>query len=194
MTAMSAPKHHNHTTIANQYHALYSDDVMVRIDAYYAEQERQMRECMGNRNNYDLDGVRAVVANWEKHCPNGNAHRVALAVLAERLAELEPQTIAATMRQLIELRDHFDKQGEGELRDQATDLINAYGAKILRDHDAAQEAAQEAELATWLDDQDAADWEREQAAVRRAENGGQPTVEEYAGLPDEDGRRRYDPV
>jgi hypothetical protein len=192
---MTSPKKFHHTTIANQYHALYSADVFTRIDAFYAEQERSMRECMGNRDNYDLDGVRAVVACWEKVCPNGNAHRVALAVLAERLAELEPQTIdiafadesqrqeilriekrnaaATTMRQLLDLRATFDQNGEGELRDQATDLINAYGTKILRDQDAAAEAKLEADLETWLEDQDAAGWEREQAQVRRAENRGQ---------------------
>lgn len=203
-TVMTGPKNFHHTTIDQQYHALYSAEVFTRIDACYAEQERQMRECMGNRDNYDLDGVRAVVANWEKHCPNGNAHRVALAVLAERLAELEPQAIdiafadeadcaeiqriekhnsyATTMRQLLDLRDQFDEAGNVDLRDQTIGLINSYAAKILGDQD----------VEIFLEDQDAAEWDRGQAAVRRAENGGQPVDDNYADLPDEDGRRRYD--
>lgn len=77
----------NHATIQTEYHALYADDLFVRLAAWDAEQERQMRECMSNRDNYDLEGVRAVVVNWGEVCPNGNAHRVAQAVLAERLAE-----------------------------------------------------------------------------------------------------------
>lgn len=205
---MTGPKNFHHTTIASQYHALYSDDVFTRIDAFYAEQERSMRECMGNRDNYDLEGVRAVVAKWEKCCPNGNAHRVALAVLAERLAEVEPQTIdiafadesqreeiiriekrnsfATTMSQLIGLRDQFDKADEGELRDHVAGLINAFTVKILRERDAAAEAKLVAELDAWLDEQDVAEWEREQAHVRRAES-----QDIYAGLPDEDGRHRW---
>lgn len=77
----------NHATIHTEYHALYAADLFVRLAASDAEQEREMRECMSNRDNYDLEGVRAVVVNWGEVCPNGNAHRVAQAVLAERLAE-----------------------------------------------------------------------------------------------------------
>ena len=77
----------HHTTIGTEYHALYSECVFTRINASYAEQERQMRECMGNRDNYDMEAVRGVVAHWGSICPNGNAHRVAMAVLAEREAE-----------------------------------------------------------------------------------------------------------
>lgn len=82
---MSKPFHHN--TIAEQYHALYSQEIFERLSAWDAEQERQMRECMSDRDSYDLDMIRKVVANWAHICPGGNAHRVAQQVLAEREAE-----------------------------------------------------------------------------------------------------------
>jgi hypothetical protein len=90
---MTKPFHH--TTIAQQYHALYSNDVFVRLNAWDAEQERQMRECMSNRDNYDLETVRQVVARWGRECPRSNGHRVAQQVLAEREAELQAGEIEA---------------------------------------------------------------------------------------------------
>jgi len=90
---MSQPFHH--TTITEQYHALYSHDPFVRLNAWDAEQERQMRECMSNRDNYDLETVRQVVARWGRECPRSNGHRVAQQVLAEREAELQAGEIEA---------------------------------------------------------------------------------------------------
>lgn len=78
-----------HDTIASQYHLFYSADVFTRVSAYQAEEERMMRECMANREEYDLEGVKAVVAHWGRINPNGRLHRVALSILAEREAELK---------------------------------------------------------------------------------------------------------
>lgn len=208
--AMKAALKLSHTNVLANAWAFYAADTMVRIDAIMANEERQMRECMSNRDNYDIEGIRSVIAYNESLGWTRRAD-IARAILAERLAEVEPQAIdiafadesqreeilriekrnsfAATMRQLIGLRDQFDKAGEGALRDQAVGLINAFSAKIIRDRDAAAEAKLESELDAWLGEQEAADWDREQAHVRRAENGGHDI---YAGLPDEDGRHRYD--
>jgi hypothetical protein len=91
----------HHTTIATQYYALYSAEVSTRLAAFFAHQELEMRTCMGDRDNYDIDGVRDVVAHWAKVCPDGNAHRVAQAVLAEREAELLPPLTLAPARCLL---------------------------------------------------------------------------------------------
>lgn len=115
-----------HETIAANSWAFLAEDVMIRVAAYLAEEERTMRECMSNRDNYDLDEIRAVIAHWDR-CGSDRRANIARAILAERLAE-----------------------------------------------------------AAYLEQKDAEDWEREQAHVRRAENGGQ-ILDIYAGLPNEDG-------
>lgn len=94
MTKMTGPRHHHHSTIHTEWHKLYSADPFTRIDATYAEQEAVMRECMSNRENYDLEMVRRVVAKWAYVCPGCNCHRVALEILREREAELLEATKA----------------------------------------------------------------------------------------------------
>ncbi|MGV5440382.1 hypothetical protein [Pseudomonas aeruginosa] len=142
----------NYTTISANAWAFYAADVMVRIDARLAEEERQMRECMGNRDNYDLQGIKDVIACNEK---NGWTRRanIARAILAERLAEIEVHSVdiafatesevseihrveahnekASTMRQLIELRDKWESEGRADLHAQAVELINKWAAVML---------------------------------------------------------------
>lgn len=143
----------NHTNILANASALYAADVMVRIDAMFADEERQMRECMANRDNYDIDGIQSVIAH---HDNAGSTRRadIARAILAERLAELEPLSIdiafadetqigeiqrvekrnanAVTMGQLIALRDKWDKDGQLAMRDHVVELINEWAAVMLK--------------------------------------------------------------
>lgn len=143
----TAPRHHSYETIHTQYHALYSADLFTRLDAFYADQERLMRECMGNRDNYDLEGVRSVVAHWESIAPGCNAHRVALAVLSERLAEVQTHTVdvafatpeemqailavdmhnarAHHLRSLFAMREDFQAHGKRGLLEKVRALIDA---------------------------------------------------------------------
>ncbi|HEP9008119.1 hypothetical protein [Pseudomonas aeruginosa] len=132
--------------------AFYAEDIMVRIDAMQAEEERQMRECMGNRDNYDIEEIQKVVAYNERH---GWARRanIARAILAERLAEIEVHSVdiafatesevaeirrveahnekASTMRQLIELRDRWEIEGRVDLHAQTVGLINEWAGVML---------------------------------------------------------------
>lgn len=140
-------KSFRHTDIATQYHALYSDDVFTRVAAWDAEDERQMRECMGNRDNYDLDEVRAVVAYHVARWPNLKRTQVAKDILAERLAEPMTHGVdiafadagdmeaivavnvhnvrAKRISDLIAMREAFKAEGNDGLADKATVLINA---------------------------------------------------------------------
>lgn len=88
-----------HDTIHTEYHNLYNKNGWVRVKAYEAENDRNMRECMSNRENYDLEMVRRVVGHWADVCPNGSAHKTALSILAEREAELVlPTMIVASIK------------------------------------------------------------------------------------------------
>ncbi|HGN3969800.1 TPA: hypothetical protein ACKSXT_001908 [Pseudomonas aeruginosa] len=142
----------NHANILANAWTFYAADVMVRIDAMFAEEERQMRECMGNRDNYDLQGIKEVIAHHEK---NGLTRRanIARAILSERLSEIEVHSVdiafatelevaeirrveahnekASTMRQLIELRDKWESEGRADLHAQAVELINKWAAVML---------------------------------------------------------------
>lgn len=125
MTQRAEPA--SHATIATEYWKLYAAFVFTRVNAFRANGERRMRECMGNRENYSLDDVRAVVAYWGKGEPNGHSHKVARSILEERLAELgqlvdlgpknthelQPGDIlshfGATLR-MVERREHHDPE------------------------------------------------------------------------------------
>ncbi|MFH7748539.1 hypothetical protein [Pseudomonas aeruginosa] len=140
--------------------AFYAEDIMVRIDAMLAEEERQMRECMGNRDNYDIEEIQKVVAYQERHGWDRRAN-IARAILAERLAEIEVHSVdiafatesevaeirrveahnekASTMRQLIELRDRWEIEGRVDLHAQTVGLINEWAGVMLAEQ--AQHAA-----------------------------------------------------
>ncbi|HFH4186251.1 TPA: hypothetical protein ACGJ4G_002254 [Pseudomonas aeruginosa] len=140
--------------------AFYAADIMVRIDAMQAEEERQMRECMGNRDNYDIEEIQKVVAYNESQGWTRRAN-IARAILAERLAEIEVHSVdiafatesevaeirrveahnekASTMRQLIELRDRWEIEGRVDLHAQTVGLINEWAGVMLAEQ--AQHAA-----------------------------------------------------
>lgn len=69
------------------------DETNCLLATKLADQEAAMRECMSNRDNYTIDEVRRVVAYHETNMGmNSNGAKVARAILAERLAEVEAET------------------------------------------------------------------------------------------------------
>ncbi|AGS81715.1 hypothetical protein PAK_P30106 [Pseudomonas phage PAK_P3] len=142
----------NHKNILDNAWAFYAADVMVRIDAMQAEEERQMRECMGNRDNYDISEIQKVVAYNESRGWTRRA-KIARAILAERLAEPLIHSVdiafaveadmeeirrvevhnskAPTMRQLIELRDKWIAEGRVDLHAQTVELIDGWADAML---------------------------------------------------------------
>jgi|GEM_PF-1435026 len=64
------------------------------------------------------------------------------------------------------VRDTLNDEGASEWDQIADDAFTAEVARLQPDYDAA--------MASWEEEQDNFAWEREQSAVRRAENGGYP--------------------
>lgn len=142
----------DHTNVLANAWAFYAADTMVRIDAIMANEERQMRECMSNRDNYGIEGIRSVIAYNESLGWTRRAD-IARAILAERLAEIEPLPVdiafadgrqfgdiqriekrnanAATMGQLLSLRDKWAKEGQTDLHGQVIAIINRWAAVML---------------------------------------------------------------
>uniref|UniRef100_A0AB39AI91 Uncharacterized protein n=1 Tax=Pseudomonas phage vB_PaeS_HTN2 TaxID=3236647 RepID=A0AB39AI91_9VIRU len=116
-----------HTNIASNAWAFYAEDVMVRVEAMQAEEERQMRECLGNRDNYDLQGIKDVIAYHEK---NGLTRRanIARVMLAQRLAQVDD-----TMAKLVELHAKWSQGDDRELVNLALQSINQYTSVLLAD-------------------------------------------------------------
>ena len=86
-------------------------DVFSRIDAFKAEEARQMRECMSNRNNYTIEEIREVIAYHEAR---GLSYRASVAreILAERLAEQAADLLTAPRDQFTQTDTHDLKEGD----------------------------------------------------------------------------------
>lgn len=100
-----------HETIAANGWAFLAGDVMIRAAAYLAEEERTMRECMSNRDNYGLDEIRAVIAHWDR-CGSDRRANIARAILAERLAEQAAELLTAPRDQFTATNTHDLKEGD----------------------------------------------------------------------------------
>ncbi|QEA09809.1 hypothetical protein PQC31_gp88 [Pseudomonas phage Iggy] len=123
-----------HTNIASNAWAFYAADVMVRVEAMQAEEERQMRECLGNRDNYDLEMLQKVVAYNESQGCTRRAN-IARMVVAERLAEVDD-----SMAKLVELHAKWSQGDDKELVDLALQSINQYTSVLLADKEKASKA------------------------------------------------------
>lgn len=104
-------------------------DVFSRIDAFKAEEARQMRECMSNRNNYTIDEIREVIAYNEAR---GLRHRASVAreILAERLAEQAADLLTAPRDQFALTNTHDLKEGDIVL---THGMVVRIGAKQISD-------------------------------------------------------------
>lgn len=104
-------------------------DVFSRIDAFKAEEARQMRECMSNRNNYTIEEIREVIAYHEAR---GLSYRASVAreILAERLAEQAADLLTAPRDQFTQTNTHDLKEGDIVL---THGMVVRIGAKQISD-------------------------------------------------------------
>lgn len=124
-----------------------------QLNEAFAAQEAQMRECMGNRENYDIEAIRSVVAYYEtnigKDC---HGAKVARAILAERLAEMPPKIdwafvdsidpahqdrleLALRLRSLMDMQADFAERGKLVLLEKTKALIDS----LCADHQSADD-------------------------------------------------------
>lgn len=118
-----------HQTIAENGWAFLAADFFTRIDAYKADEERSMRECMSNRDEYDLEAIRAVIAYHQRHGLK-NGLRVAREILAERLAEQAVALLTAPRDQFTLTNTHDLKEGDIVL---THGMVVRIGAKQISD-------------------------------------------------------------
>jgi len=120
----------------------------IRFALINAEQEAQMRECLANRETYDIAGIREVIAYYESKIGiDSNGAKVARAVLAERLAECpedmldyafadesnldavrhqeETMILVMRLRSLLEMQADFKSRGKLVLLEKTTAMIDA---------------------------------------------------------------------
>lgn len=121
-----------HQTITENGWAFLAADFFTRIDAYKADEERNMRECMGNRDNYTIEGIQNVIAYHQRH-GNANGLRVAREILAERMAEQAEALLAAPSNQFTLTNTHDLKEGDIVL---THGMVVRIGAKQISDQGA----------------------------------------------------------
>lgn len=116
-----------HTNIASQFWTLYAADIMVRIEAQRAEEERALRENLSNVDHYTIEDLQGVIAFHEK---NGRTRRanIARVMLAQRLAQVDD-----TMHKLVDLYTTWATGNDQELVELALQNITKYTAVLLAD-------------------------------------------------------------
>ncbi|QDB70888.1 hypothetical protein [Pseudomonas virus PBPA162] len=126
--------HTNHTNIATQFWTLYAADIMVRVEAQRAEEERALRANLSNVDHYTIEDLQGVIAFHEQ---NGRTRRanIARVMLAQRLAQVDD-----TMHKLVDLYTTWATGDDQELVDLALQNITKYTAVLLADKEKASKA------------------------------------------------------
>lgn len=123
-----------HANIASQFWTLYAANIMVRIEAQRAEEERALRANLSNVDHYTIEDLQGVIAFNEK---NGRTRRanIARVMLAQRLAQVDD-----TMHKLVDMYTHWANGTDQELVDYALQSITKYTAVLLADKEKVSKA------------------------------------------------------
>lgn len=123
-----------HSNIATQFWTLYAADIMVRVEAQRAEEERALRANLSDVDHYTIEDLQGVIAYNEQ---NGRTRRanIARVMLAQRLAQVDD-----TMAKLVELHAKWSQGDDHELVNLALQSINKLTSVLLADKEKASKA------------------------------------------------------